>query len=138
MFSFCVRVSTGDSHQYGATYDRRALGDDPYGDGDPPSDASCSASMSSYLCTSIDPLSCPTAVRRTSLTALTCLRRRRTPCCRLGCRGLGSMTVSLDYRLGGPHPRWTLDAALLPRGRPWRHMRALLLDPSLDLALVSL
>ena len=77
--SSCNLASIGDAYQHGATYDRRALGDDPCGDGDPPSVVSCSASMSSDLCASTELLSCPTAVRRTSLTEPTCLRRRRIP-----------------------------------------------------------
>ena len=44
-----IRASIGDAHQRGATYGRRALGDYPCGDGDPPTVASCSASMSSNL-----------------------------------------------------------------------------------------
>ena len=78
--SFCVLASNGDAHQHGATYGRCALGDDPCGDGDPPSVASCSASISSDIWISTDLLPCPTAVRRTSLTAPTCLRRHRIPC----------------------------------------------------------
>ena len=70
----CILASIGDAHQHGATYGRRAVDDDTCGDGDPPSVASCSALMSRDLwTTSTDPLSCPTAVRRISLTAPTCL-----------------------------------------------------------------